>query len=156
ADPDNRRPVDFDARHTMLSKLKNGSDPTQLLKSWPDGRIKMYVTSRLLQFRRAHPALFSEGEYIPVRVSGTHSNHIIAFARRFHDEWCVVAVPRLCASLTRAGSPPIGESWVDTELELPGESPTSGTDIFTGRNVSVRRVSELFGSLPFAVVSFNC
>jgi (1->4)-alpha-D-glucan 1-alpha-D-glucosylmutase len=152
ADPDNRRPVDFDARQTMLSKLKNRSDPTRLLKSWPDGRIKMYVTSRLLQFRRAHPALFSEGEYIPIRVSGTHSNHIIAFARRLHDDWCIVAVPRLCAPLTRAGSPPIGGLWGDTELELPDESPASGTDIFTGKNVSPRKVSELFGSIPFAVV----
>ena len=45
-----------------IASNPRAEDPTPLVKAWPDGRIKMYVTSRLLQFRRAHPALFSEGE----------------------------------------------------------------------------------------------
>jgi (1->4)-alpha-D-glucan 1-alpha-D-glucosylmutase len=153
ADPDNRRPVDFSSRITMLDALKKQTNPRDLLKRLPDGRLKMFVTSRLLGFRRAHSRLFLEGEYIPLHVSGTRSNHIIAFARRLHDQWCLVAVPRLCASLTRAGSPPIGEKvWHDTQIELPPEIPAHGKDVFSGKDVSMRVAANLFGALPVAVV----
>ena len=126
ADPDNRRPVDFAARIQMLEELRKRARPHELLKHWPDGRLKMYATWKLLNFRRAYPDLFREGEYIPLRVTGARANHIIAFARRLHEQWCVVAVPRLCASLTRSGSPPLGEKvWHGTQIELP---PHSGDD----------------------------
>jgi (1->4)-alpha-D-glucan 1-alpha-D-glucosylmutase len=155
ADPDNRRRVDFDSRRSILSKLDDGVPLRRLLKSWPDGRIKMYLTSKLLQFRRAHRALFSDGEYIPLRVNGPFSNHIIAFARRLNDEWCIVAVPRLCASLTRTGSPPVGKVWQDTEIEIPKDAPSSGSDIFTGKSVGSKLLADLFGTLPISVVSMQ-
>jgi (1->4)-alpha-D-glucan 1-alpha-D-glucosylmutase len=156
ADPDNRRPVDFSTRRTMLNDLKKHSNPPALLKSWPDGRLKMYVTSKLLRFRREHSGLFRDGEYIPLHVTGQRSNHVIAFARRLCGQWCLVAVPRLCASLTRAGSPPKGEKiWRDTEIEIQQGMPLRGRDIFTDRDVSTGLVSDLFAILPFAVVTFE-
>ena len=154
ADPDNRRPVDFSSRLTMLDDLKKHANIRQLLKHWSDGRLKMFATWKLLRFRREHASLFEQGEYIPLRVTGTRSNHVIAFARHLHNEWCIVTVPRLCASLTRAGSPPIGEKvWGDTQIELPQGVPSSGTDIFTNKRVLMSAASELFGILPFGVVA---
>jgi (1->4)-alpha-D-glucan 1-alpha-D-glucosylmutase len=153
-DPDNRRPVDFASRVAMLADLKKHADVRQLLKHWPDGRLKMYVTSKLLSLRRAHAALFLKGEYIPIRVKGRRANHVIAFARRLHNRWCIVAVPRLCATLVRAGSAPIGyKVWRGTRLELPPGIPETGRDIFTDKEVSIARVSNLFGTLPLAAVS---
>jgi (1->4)-alpha-D-glucan 1-alpha-D-glucosylmutase len=150
ADPDNRRPVDFTSRVQMLAQLQKKADPKELLKNWSDGRIKMYVTWKLLECRRAHYDLFSSGEYVPLRVSGARSDHVIAFARRLHNQWCVVAVPRLYAALTRAGSPPLGEAvWQDTVVELPPEAPQRWTNILTGEEVSATIVaSQLFGTLP--------
>jgi (1->4)-alpha-D-glucan 1-alpha-D-glucosylmutase len=154
ADPDNRRPVDFSSLLTMLDELKQRPNPRELLKHWADGRLKMYVTSKLLQYRRAHSELFLEGEYVPLRVTGACSDHVIAFARHLHDQWCIVAVSRLSGSLTRVGSPPIGEKvWHDTRIELPAGVRTPGRDIFTNREVSTRLASELFGVMPFAVAA---
>ncbi len=50
-DPDNRRPVDYVQRKKMLDALK-GADPAELLDNWSDGRIKLFLTHRLLTFRR--------------------------------------------------------------------------------------------------------
>jgi len=154
ADPDNRRAVDFASRVAELEKLKSDAQPADLLKQWPDGRLKLYVNWKLLNFRKEHVDLFLHGEYIPLHVSGPQADHVIASARRVHGELCIVAVSRLCGSLTRAGVPPIGEKvWGDTQIELPANFPTKGRDVFTGEDVSTRLVSSLFGTLPFAVVN---
>jgi len=153
ADPDNRRPVDFSRRVAMFDELKTHTNARALLKHWSDGRLKMFVTWKLLNFRRERRSMFLDGEYIPLQVTGARSNHIIAFARRRQDEWCVVAVPRLCASLTRVGSPPIGQKvWGDTQIELPPGLPERGQHAFTDRSTSTSRVSDLFETVPFAVV----
>jgi len=154
ADPDNRRPVDFGLLKEMMQDLTERANPRRLLKQWPDGRIKMYLTAKLLQFRRRHPRLFDEGEYIPLRVTGARADHVIAFARRFQNDWCLVAVPRLCASLTRAGTPPLGKkAWKDTRIEMPPEFPADAADIFTDSEVSTPRLSDLFATLPLAVIA---
>ena len=59
-DPDNRRPVDYAHRRKLLDSL-DGVTPEELLQNWADGRIKLFVTQRLLRFRRDHPALFQQG-----------------------------------------------------------------------------------------------
>src|SRR5262249_25826134 len=139
-----------------LAELEEtATGPTELLKNWPDGRIKMFVTWKLLQYRRAHAELFFSGEYIPLHVSGVRSDHVIAFARRLHDEWCVVAVPRLYGSLKRAGSPPCGEPvWQNTTVELPEEAPREWTNLLTNERISTAIVaSQLFRTLPFGVAA---
>src|SRR5207249_10786761 len=52
-DPDNRRPVDYKRRREMLDALP-GATPEELVRNWPDGRIKMFLTQQVLQFRREH------------------------------------------------------------------------------------------------------
>jgi (1->4)-alpha-D-glucan 1-alpha-D-glucosylmutase len=112
----------------------------------------MHITARLLRFRREYAPLFQEGEYIPLRVTGSRSNHVVAFARHLHDQWCIVAVPRLCASLTRTGSLPVGEKvWGDTEIERPANVPSHGTELLTEREVPMARISDLFAILPLGV-----
>ncbi len=155
ADPDNRRPVNFTERIDALDALKSTARPKELLKNWRDGRIKMFITWKTLAFRRERPDLFRDGEYISLRVSGTHHKHIIAFALHLHDKWLVVAVPRLIAGLTRAGSPPLGEKiWADTAIELPENAPSAWTNVFTGEGLSSPlRASNLFSVLPVALMA---
>jgi (1->4)-alpha-D-glucan 1-alpha-D-glucosylmutase len=152
ADPDNRRPVDFAVRIEMLERLKAEAVPEELLKNWRDGRIKMYTTWRALEFRRSKPDLFREGEYIPLRVSGARQNHVIAFTRRLHGQWCVAAVPRLMAKLTRPGKPPLGAKiWQDTRIEPPQDAPSQWKDIFTGAELqSPLLAANLFATFPVA------
>ena len=155
ADPDNRRPVDFASRVEMLHSLKDHGNPAELLKNWRDGRLKMYITWKALQFRRSHEDLFHEGEYLPLRIAGARENHIVAFARRWRDQWCVVAVPRLMARLTRRGTPPLGEKvWRDTMVELPPDAPSQLTSVLTGEPLSTPlRASQLFSKLPFSLLT---
>jgi len=115
----------------------------------------MYVTWKLLQLRREHADFFCKGEYIPLQVTGTRANHVIAFARQLHGQWCIVAVPRLYASLTRAGTPPLGKKvWTDTQIELPAGAPRSWKNVLTGDEVSSPLfASDLLAKLPIGVCS---
>jgi (1->4)-alpha-D-glucan 1-alpha-D-glucosylmutase len=107
-DPDNRRPVDYARRARMLAELEahGAADPafaSALLDNLCDGRAKLYVTWRTLQFRKAHTVLFKEGEYLPARVSGANAGHLCAYARRAGNEWILVIIPCLYAQLLEIG-----------------------------------------------------
>src|SRR5438045_5682922 len=68
-DPDNRRLVDYKRRREMLDRLRQAT-PEELWQTWPDGRIKMFLIQRALQFRGENADLFKRGEYLPLRASG--------------------------------------------------------------------------------------
>lgn len=84
-DPDNRRPVDFARRLHALNEMPG--DVAQLLSDWRDGGIKLHTLQRVLSFRQSHPALFAEGDYVPLAAKGWRSSHVVAFARRAEGEW---------------------------------------------------------------------
>ncbi|MCU6453725.1 malto-oligosyltrehalose synthase [Sphingomonas sp. A2-49] len=65
-DPDNRRPVDYAARIALV-----GSNAAP---------AKFRLIADLLALRRAHPALFADGDYTPVAVEG--SERVVAFTRQ--------------------------------------------------------------------------
>ena len=150
-DPDNRRPVDYAKRRELLKSLE-GVSPEELLRHWPDGRIKLFVTQRLLRFRRAHPALFHAGDYTPLRVTGPFAESCVAFAREHQGERFVALAPRLSA---RVGFPPIGDRWQDTRVELPETfAKTKVRDLFTGRELQGKvalPIAEALSVLPFAL-----
>ena len=85
-DPDNRRPVDYKLRQQMLEWLSSAT-PAELMQTWPDGRIKMFLTQRVLRFRREHADLFERAEYLPLQASGTFAEWCVSFARRLADKW---------------------------------------------------------------------
>ena len=60
---------------------------------------------------------------------------------------------RLNASLTRAGSPPLGETiWHDTQIELPSNAPPRWESALTGERLrSPLLVSAMFSTLPLSV-----
>ena len=121
-DPDNRRPVDYDLRRQMLETLEQAT-PEELLQNWTDGRIKLFLTHKLLRFRREHQDLFLKGNYVPLGVTGAHAESCVAFAREHEGAWLIVIAPRLSA---RVGFPPIGDLWQDTAIELPEAAAHAG------------------------------
>ena len=151
-DPDNRRPVDYTHRRKLLDSL-NGATSQEMLQNWADGRIKLFVTQRLLRFRRDHPALFQEGKYLPLTATGAFAECCVGFVREQEGAWLAVVVPRLSS---KVGFPPIGEKWKDTMVTLPELFSRAGAkEIFTGRDLRADRsevkVSEAMALLPFAV-----
>jgi len=150
-DPDNRRPVDYTRGMEMLRSLETAS-PEELLQKWPDGRIKLLLTQRLLRFRREHPLLFQHGTYSPLTVTGAFAESCVAFAREHEGKWIALVVPRLSS---RVGFPPIGEKWQDTAIELPASLPREGAqELFTGRGIREEnrsvKLSDAMAVLPFA------
>ncbi len=51
-----------------------------MLEDWPDGRIKMYLTLAALRFRRRSPALFLQGEYLPLTGFRPAADHQVGLA----------------------------------------------------------------------------
>ncbi|HVH86292.1 MAG TPA: malto-oligosyltrehalose synthase [Terriglobales bacterium] len=164
-DPDNRRPVDFESRRQMLGNLRSSSDPAtavrDLLQSYQDGCIKMWITMRGLEFRREYPGLFQNGTYVPLESSQLNE-HVCAFAR-VHEhssrtETAIVAVPRLSYTLMGGKPiPPIEHVWGDASLKLPEGVPEEFENIFTGKRVKAKDHAvlcrEMFEELPVCVLS---
>jgi (1->4)-alpha-D-glucan 1-alpha-D-glucosylmutase len=74
-DPDNRDAIDLQRYHQTLEELEDLAARTpldrvagQLLACCEDGRLKTFVTWRLLTLRRAEADLFSRGGYLPIPV----------------------------------------------------------------------------------------
>jgi len=111
-DPDNRRPVDYALRETLLRGLDRPAPD--------DGQAKLFVVSHALRLRRAVPDLFRAGEYMPVEAVGAKAAHVFAFARRSAGHAVLTVVPRLVVGLLGgADRPPLGaEVWGDTRLKL--------------------------------------
>ena len=127
-DPDNRHPIDYGVRVEALSGLKRREAEVgaqalyrELKEQSHDGRIKLYLIYRLLNYRRERRELFEKGEYLPLEAQGPKSRHVCAFARRVGGRVVIAVVPRLVATL--APEPelsPVGEKvWLDTVLPLP-------------------------------------
>lgn len=124
-DPDNRRPVDFARRITLLQQLKTaeaqGHDAlfAFLGNHHNEGAGKLFTLYRVLLFRNKYPQLFTDGDYLPLSTGGPW----LAFLRRHERRWALIAVP-----LIRYGAP------VPASLSLlcPEGAPAIWTDVFTG------------------------
>jgi len=95
-DPDNRAPVDFDRRTRLLDE----AEATTTLRAAfgvtgieLDDRVKLALLTALLKFRRAHPQLVLEGEYVPLIPTAPFAAPaeagIFSFARRAAGEVCI-------------------------------------------------------------------
>ncbi|HET7854193.1 MAG TPA: malto-oligosyltrehalose synthase [Candidatus Methylomirabilis sp.] len=167
-DPDNRRPVDFGIRARLLEDLKRREtkDPlalvSDLLARWADGRIKLFVTAKALNFRATHSELFLKGNYLPLYARGKWKERVCAFARRSEEAWAVVAVPRLLTKLIKAGVFPLGgRVWGNGCLVLPEEAPGYWLNVLTDEAMEVsfamgRKIlplKSIFRRFPVALLS---
>ncbi|MDO8878936.1 MAG: malto-oligosyltrehalose synthase [Pseudolabrys sp.] len=117
-DPDNRRPVDFDARRQALTE--NRHDWASLADNWRDGRIKLSLMRRLLAIRQEFADLFARGDYEPVAVTGPQAAHVIAFARSWKGDRLVIAIGRHFATLTEGGMR--WPSAIDAKIDFAAEA----------------------------------
>lgn len=122
-DPDNRRPVDFQARQRAL---ENPADIGELLSSWRDGRIKQAVIGQVLALRKANVELFSDGAYTALEVVGPLADHVVAFCRELHGKHVLVVVPRWPRRLLENALLPLipAQVWGDTRVKLPFAAAT--------------------------------
>jgi len=143
-DPDNRRRVDFKTRAKLLAELTQQqvqgqeSLTRQVLNSWEDGRVKLYVTYKALNVRESHSDLFQDGEYVVLQVIGHRQEHVCAFVRRREGRCALIVIPRLLTKLVRVGVIPVGqEVWGEDMLLLPDGVPERWLNSFTEEKLRV-------------------
>jgi (1->4)-alpha-D-glucan 1-alpha-D-glucosylmutase len=149
-DPDNRGPVDYAARAALLAQTV--ADPASARAAWPDGRVKLFVTWKLLQLRAERRATFLDGAYTPLTIEGTLADHIVAFARTD----VIVIAPRLVHNLVRLEVSGPRLELGDETISLPAGAPARFRDIFTGASIDVLddRISAgaALGAFPVSVL----
>jgi (1->4)-alpha-D-glucan 1-alpha-D-glucosylmutase len=161
-DPDNRRPVDFDARARSLegidAELGRGPEARAALAralSSPDGlvtgRAKLLLLRVALHLRRAEPDLFRSGDYRPLEPDGPLASRVFAFARAVPGRALLCAVPRLVLGLLEEGRGSV--RWEGT-LALPAALPRRWRDVVTGaaRQGPTLPLAELFSDFPVALL----
>jgi (1->4)-alpha-D-glucan 1-alpha-D-glucosylmutase len=99
-DPDNRRPVDYAVLRDTL---------------WAGGAPKMRSIKHLLDLRRKHPALFSNGSYAPIAVTGERRDHVMAFQREREGATLRCTIALRCAERYLDGMT-AADWWGDTAL----------------------------------------
>jgi (1->4)-alpha-D-glucan 1-alpha-D-glucosylmutase len=146
-DPDNRRPVDFAARASLLGALEH-PDWDRLAQDWPSGRLKLAWTRHLLKLRTDLANVFASGEYEPLEVSGLHRDHVIAFARRRGREAAIVVVMRRFGAFTDHGRHWPRPQSHDAALNV-GDYAVEG---FADADATQLRLSDLLAHLPVAAL----
>jgi (1->4)-alpha-D-glucan 1-alpha-D-glucosylmutase len=144
-DPDNRRPVDYEARKKALRELG-----APVLKNLADGRAKLQVIKKGLEVRKKHPDAFHGGNYVPLYADGGREENIIAFSLG-----SVIAVaPRLFAKLMDADDlAPLGaKAWGEAKLVLPGQGEYE--NVLTGERHRARelRLADVLATFPVALL----
>jgi (1->4)-alpha-D-glucan 1-alpha-D-glucosylmutase len=127
-DPDNRRPVDYDARRRLLRELDRLS-VEEIVAREEDGLPKLWVIRQALRLRGE-----GFGEYRPLWASGPKAANLVAFQRGAD---VIVGAPRLAMS---AGN------WEDTHLEIPEGrwSDQFSGNVFDGGRAEVGRLLARF------------
>ncbi|HVW30264.1 MAG TPA: glycogen debranching protein GlgX [Polyangiaceae bacterium] len=153
-DPDNRRPVDYGRRRDALSTIRGRSgDPLslarELLASFEDGRVKLYVTHVALLARKKHRDLFLRGDYEAIPAG----RHVVAFTRAFESCRLVCCVQRHSYVKTKGERPfALGDAWGDEALALP--YPGRYKNLFTGAVLAASGdilLRDVFADFPVAL-----
>jgi 4-alpha-glucanotransferase len=157
-DPDNRRAVDYVRRQQLLQEIEDKKDEERyqadLWERRNSGQIKLWVTQKLMQLRSSRSQLFTNGDYVPLKTMGTYSDNLIAYARRFKDDWLLVVLPLHLASIN-GGNNFQTIDWLDTAIILPESSAGKWKSVFDNRTIIQQNKVEpalLFQKIPFAVL----
>jgi (1->4)-alpha-D-glucan 1-alpha-D-glucosylmutase len=124
-DPDNRRPVDYQARRDAL---RTRSHP------------KIRVVTAALRLRRDRPDSFTDGGYTPMLAHGPAGEHLLAYLRGGD---VLTAVTRHSVRLSESG-------WGNTSLALPVGIWTDR--IGGGRFSGTVLAAEFFAEFPVALL----
>ncbi|GEO09174.1 malto-oligosyltrehalose synthase [Segetibacter aerophilus] len=164
-DPDNRRPVDYELRQQLMNELEaQANDEHENLMShlWENrysAKIKLWLTHQLLNDRKENKEFFEKAEYIPLTVLGEFASNVLAYARRYQNEWYVVAVPLHLAALSKEQQQEIlSIDWKDTRVALPAGAPATYQHLFSKVNRTHEQeitIKDIFKSLPLAVLKLK-
>jgi (1->4)-alpha-D-glucan 1-alpha-D-glucosylmutase len=144
-DPDNRTPVDFEVRRTLLADAMRPQH-SGFMSELESGAPKMRLIAVALAVRARHSEAFgSASGYQRVAANGSRAEHVIGFARTLPDgEPVVVTIAFRWPLLLRPG-------WHDTLVQLP---PGRWRDALTGHQAlgGAQRIETLLEFAPVALL----
>lgn len=155
-DPDNRRPVDYDKRMQFLFQLVireekgKGAISEYLRENREEGIEKLFVTWKILNYRKEHTEVFTEGDYIPVTITGKEIK-AAAFARTDKRRWVLSVFP---FGLVKHDMD-IPDAEAEQFVILPEAAPKSWTNLFTGESIEAPNqisLNDLFKDFPVALL----
>jgi (1->4)-alpha-D-glucan 1-alpha-D-glucosylmutase len=154
-DPDNRRPVDYEAREREL----DGYAAIKGMDGWQQGTLKQQIICNTLALLARQPELFLNGEYLPLAIEGPLADRAIAFARRCQQRMVIVVVTCLPYPLLEQGDAPVmrPQAWKDTAIILAEQYDVSWIDVLTNEKTNVAdgriRLSDALRLLPLAILA---
>ncbi len=156
-DPDNRRPVNYGERSAAVENWTEDENIAVLWNTRSDGRVKLHLLQKLLNFRQGQSALFREGLYRPLKVKGRYREHLLAFVRQNDQHFSITVIPLYIAKICEEQKCGIHEiRWKDTRIELPEDLVDFHfRDLLSARDISAGEtlpVKELFREFPLAVL----
>ncbi len=143
-DPDNRRPVEYELRRTLLAELQDRTPldaAAHALANMETGLPKLWLIRQALRLRLERPTSFdANSSYEPLVVQGPKAGHVVAYCRSGE----VIAVaPRLSHRLAN--------NWSGTSLILP---EGQWTDRLSGQTFrgGILRIGLLLDRFPVALL----
>jgi (1->4)-alpha-D-glucan 1-alpha-D-glucosylmutase len=108
-DPDNRGPIDYDTRRSMLSELRTGMAIEEIMERMDSGMPKLWTLYCALNLRRSRPEWFgSDAEFSPLVFEGKKMEHAVGYVRAGS-----------VATIVSRWSLKLGGSWTNTMVDLP-------------------------------------
>jgi (1->4)-alpha-D-glucan 1-alpha-D-glucosylmutase len=114
----------------------------------------------MLRARQQAPALWVEGDYLPLSIDLQVDASAIAWARHHEDQWAITVSAVRTARLAPHDWP-LGPLWATSRLLLPPDLPgTHVRDLFTGARHQIAQtdserwifLGQAFAALPVSVL----
>ena len=144
-DPDNRRPVDYELRRTLL-RVATESTGDRFMSRLDEGLPKLRLIATALAVRSRHADAFAAGSgYQPLPAQGSRADHVICYSRtRAGGESATVTVAFRWPLL-------LGSEWLDTTVLLPAgpwRNALTGEEVAAGE----QRLGNLLSEAPIALL----
>ena len=143
-DPDNRLPVDYDLRNSLLNKIKDATinDIESLFKNNPNtAEVKLFFTHRLMQARMKNKDLFLDGDFEEI-IDDPKNETIYSFKRRLDNKEIVVVCGINCMN-----------SFKDKKIKVKSQGKYQ--NLFSRETIEINDdlyLSNLFSEIPVAVL----
>ena len=115
-----------------------------------DGIEKLYITWKTLNFRKNHPELFTEGDYVPLSITGKDIT-AAAYARRNEKLWLLVIFPFGLVKHEMDSQ----ENGNDQFIVLPEDAPEHWINLFTNEKFDLPNqiaIQQVFQDFPVALL----
>jgi len=140
-DPDNRRPVGY---RSLTGAIARDRPPVT------DDGFKQWMIARCLAVRSEMPELFATGDHVPLEVSGSHAESVVAYLREAGGKTALCVLQRL-----PLGAPARNDG--DTRIHLPERySGKAFRNVLTEENftgVTSVATPEILRGLPVALAT---